>query len=108
MTAGAFFETDADDLADSDDLVVDPEDAATGAVEIHSILHGDDCDVKLQVDVDDDGTYEIDETIESFAGAGYSQQNKIELVAAANMRLVITNTAGTPADYAATGVEVTG
>jgi hypothetical protein len=107
MAAGAFFEADAAALAPGDDFVVDPADAGTGAVEIHSILHGGDCDVSLQIDVDGDDTYEIDVTIDQYTGAGYTQQNKIELESSANMRLVITNTAGATGDYAVTGVEVT-
>lgn len=107
MTEGDFFQSSSDGLADTSDFTIDPSNAGTGAVEIHSIVHGGAADVKFEVDVDDDNTYEITETISSVSGAGISQQNKIEISDANNSRLTITNTSGGAADFAVTGVEIT-
>jgi hypothetical protein len=107
MTEGNFFQTEVDGLADASDFNIDPSTAGTGAVEIHSIVHGGAADVKFEIDPDGDGTYEITETIDSVSGAGISQQNKIEISDTNNSRLTITNTSGGAADYAVTGVEIT-
>lgn len=104
--AGRFFEAESDELADSGDFDVDPADSTTGAFEVHNIAHGAACDVKLLVDPDDDGTYEVSVTLDSFSGEGVSQGNQIEVAAADNMLLRITNTSGGAADFVVTGREV--
>ena len=107
MTEGDYFHDEAEELADAADFTIDPSTAGTGAVEIHSIIHDGDADIKYQVDPDADGTFEIDVTIDSVTGSGISQQNKIELSSTNNSQLVITNTSDAAADYTITGVEIT-
>lgn len=106
MAAGDFYDDFEEDLANSGDFLIDPADAATGAIEVHTIVAGGAADVFFEVDPDGDGTFEISENIFSVVAGDFLQQNKIELKAASNMRLRINNTSGGPADFVATGVEV--
>ena len=106
MAAGDFFQAAGADTASSGQLIVDGSSGVTGAVEIHSIAHGADCDVYLEQDSNSDGTFETSILLDSLSGEGVSQQNKIEVDSNNGWRLRIDNTSGGSADYAATGIEV--
>jgi hypothetical protein len=106
MAAGDFFKAAGADVADSGQLIVDGSSGTTGAVEIHSIAHGGDCDVYLEEDSNADGTFETSILLDSFAGEGVSQQNKLEVNSGTGARLRIDNTSGGSADYYVTGIEV--
>ena len=106
MAAGDFFQVSGADTASSGQLIVDGSSGTTGAVEIHSIVHGADCDVFFEQDSNSDGTFETSVLLDSLVGEGVSQQNKIEVDSNTGWRLRIDNTSGGSADYAATGIEV--
>lgn len=102
---GRFYESNAE-IVNGQSHDFDPSDTKTGAVEIHNIIHGDDCDVAILVDPDNDGTYERNVTLDSFTGAGISQGNQIELSDDDNMVLRISNTGTAAADFIVTGRQV--
>ena len=106
MAAGDFFQAAGADVAASGQLIVDGSSGTTGAVEIHSIAHGADCDVYLEQDSNSDGTFETSVLLDSLSGEGVSQQNKIEVDSNSGWRLRIDNTSGGSGDYAVTGIEV--
>lgn len=97
----------ADELADGDSLVIDPAEAedvpGPTFLEINQIVFGGACDVAFAVDLDDDGTYEIEETVDSFSGSGISMGNEILVAQPAGQVLMVTNTSGGPADFSVTG-----
>lgn len=101
---GKYYADGVNDLADGEDWDVNPEDTPYGAVEIHSFVHGGGCDVKYLQDKNQDGTYEINVTIDSLTGSGISQHNKVQAGENAEEVIRITNTSGSPADFAITGV----
>lgn len=92
-------------LANGADLDIDPAEApgpGPTVLEVAQIVHGDDCDVKFLVDVDGDGTYEIDETMDSFTGEGISMGNEVLLYETENQVLRVTNT-GSAAAFVISG-----
>jgi hypothetical protein len=106
MPAGDFFTAYSADVASGSDFIVDGSTGGTGAVTVQSIAYGGDCDVFLEIDSAGDSSWAVSIPVDSFTGPGYSQQNKIELNSADNMRLRINNTSGGAADFAVTGVEI--
>lgn len=104
---GRAFAASTDGLADSTEWKIDPQDADTGALEIHNIAHGGSCDVELVVSTDDTAyTPGARVALDSFSGEGVSQGNEIEIHDNGNLYLVITNTSGGPADFIVTGRQV--
>lgn len=106
MAVRDFYSAAADELAAAGDLIIDGSGTTTGAVEIHSIGHSGSCEVYLETDPAGTGTWTTSILVDSFTGAGYSQQNKIEVNGTDAMRLRVTNTSGGPADFIVTGEEV--
>jgi len=93
-----------EEVTNGDSMTVDAS-TSDGVLEVHAITHGEDCDVLLEADPDNDGTYERSVTLDSFTGAGYSGSNEIEVLQKLNMRLKIDNTGSGPADFVVTGAE---
>lgn len=106
MPTDSFFKAGTDSLANAGTFDVNPADATSGGVEIHSIAHGGACDVTLLADPDGDGTYEEQVALDSLSGSGVSQGNSIELSDDDNMVLRIENTSGGSADFIVTGREI--
>ena len=97
-------------LANGGDFDIDPADApgeGPTVLEVSQIVHGDDCDVKFLVDTDGDGTYEVNETIDSLTGTGISMGNELRLYEKSGQVLRITNT-GSTADFVVNGHVVGG
>lgn len=109
MTEGDFFAMRRTGLSVGDDMIIRPKDAATNAVEVHSLMHMDQAYVYHREDSTFTGSYEISIQIERLDGNGISQQNKIELCynpdKNLNQTLRVYST-GSTADFAATGVEI--
>lgn len=105
---------ESNDLANNGDFDIDPSNAPGNGptlLEVNQIVFGGSCDVKYLVDVDDDGTYEINETIDSFSSSdapGISMGNTILLFEGAGQVLRVTNTSGGSADYSVVGRVVGG
>jgi len=91
-------------VTNGNSMTVDASDSG-GVLEVHAIAHGEDCDVLLEADADNDGTYERSVTLDSFSGSGYSGSNEIEVLQTQNMQLKIDNTGSSPADFVVTGAE---
>lgn len=91
-------------LDDGDHMDLNPGELGIDTVEIHSIIHENDCDVKRRIDSTDNGTFDREVTIDSFTGAGISQGNELEIGSNGNSVLRITDTSsGTDNDYILTG-----
>ena len=100
---GVYFADGIDELADGSSWDINPTDTRFGAVEIHSFIHGGACDIVYLQDKNQDGTYEIEVTLDSFTGEGVSQHNKVQAGEDAEEIIRITNTSGSAADFAVTG-----
>lgn len=93
-------------VSNGDSLTFDAGQANSAALEVHTIAHSGDCDVLLEVDSDNDGTFDQSVTLDSFTGSGVSAGNEIEVLETNSMRLKIDNTSGSSQDYIVTGVEL--
>jgi len=110
MTEGDFFSVSSLDVPDGGSFTVDPSGSDTGAAEIHTVAGTGSAVIFKEVDVDDDGDYEISVEVESIDSPSYSwhsQNNKIELSQSAGHRLRVVNNDGGNRSFHACGIEIT-
>jgi hypothetical protein len=105
MAQGDFF-TKSAVVSANGELVIDGSTAGTGAVELHTFATEDTANVFKEVDVDDDGNFEIQIEIASQNDGLHSQKNKIEVSSTSNMRVKILETGGVSQGMHVTGIEV--
>lgn len=95
-------------IADSDDLIIAGSDTETGAAEVGELAGTVAAELYREVDVDDDGTYEVSAQIDSFNGSWHTQKNGLLVSDADNLRLRIVNVSGGAGGFLAAGMEVNG
>jgi hypothetical protein len=105
MAQGDFF-TKSAVVSAGGELVIDASTAETGAVELHTFATSDSSRVIKEVDVDGDGTFEIQLTVTAVSGPLHSQKNKIEVSSTRGMRVRIVEDFGGTQEMHVTGIEV--
>jgi len=105
MAQGDFF-TKSDTVSANGELIIDGSTAGTGAVELHTFATEEAATVFKDVDVDGDGTFEIQIELVAQGGTLHSQKNKIEVSSTNNMRVRIADTSGNAQGIHVTGIEV--
>lgn len=105
MAQGDFF-TKSGVVSANGELVVDGSTAETGAVELHTIAAEAAANVFKDVDVNGDGTFEIQIELVASASPLHSQKNKIEVSSTNDMRVRIVDTTGNVQGIHVTGIEV--
>jgi hypothetical protein len=105
MAQGDFF-TKSGVVSANGELVIDGSTAGTGAVELHTFATESGAAVTKEVDVDGDGTFEIQIELVASAGTLHSQKNKIEVSSTNDMRVRIVDTSGGLEGVHVTGIEV--
>lgn len=96
------------DVAPGGDLVVEGQDAETGAVEVFEIGGEPDVEVYRETDTTGGGTYDTSVLIDAFSGNFHSQKNQLVVSANSNHRLRIRAVASndTAGAVYVTGMEV--
>lgn len=105
MAQGDFF-TKSGVVSANGEFVIDGSTAETGAVELHTFATEAAATVFKDVDVNGDGTFEIQIEVVAQAAPLHSQKNKIEVSSTKNMRVRIVDTAGNAQGMHVTGIEV--
>ena len=103
---GPTFVASENNLADSSSLYADPGESSSNACEITGVIHGASCDVDFIIE-DSGGSEIISVNIASPSGEGSKVLNPfIPLSDNERMKLKVTNTSGSGADFAIIGYEV--
>lgn len=105
MSQGDFYSDTAQGIASGNEWSPDISTSATGAVEIHSFGTTRGVRIVKEIDIDDDGTYEVTIELLDKAGQLHSQNNKVE-INSSNMRLRFVNTSDSANDFHVSGMEV--
>jgi hypothetical protein len=105
MAQGDFF-TKSDTVSANGEFIIDGSTSGTGAVELHTFATEGAATVLKDVDVDGDGTFEIQIELAAQSVPLHSQKNKIEVSSTENMRIRVLDTAGNGQGIHVTGIEV--
>jgi len=105
MAQGDFF-TKSGVVSASGEFVIDGSTAETGAVELHTFATEGAATVFKDVDVNNDGTFEINIEVVAQAAPLHSQKNKIEVSSTKNVRVRIEDRSGEANGMHVTGIEV--
>jgi hypothetical protein len=104
-TGSALF-TKSDTVPANGELIIDGSTAETGSVELHTFATEGPATVFKDVDIDGDGTFEIQVEVTAQGSAFHSQKNKIEVSSTDNARIRIVDTSGDGQGIHVTGIEV--